>query len=514
MQVVLQVTSSGQNRTFHEEEDRITTQCTYGFYGQEEWRAWTDTDGHCKFECSAESLACRDSWDLVKGEHTREGCENVNFCIEHLSFFGGTETNCTALTPMDEYCVDCPPGSVCEEPNRVFPIEPESLAGYYRESYPSSVQRCDTDRLHRAECYGFSPCEPAEACLGMNVCEDGYTRNKCAQCCDVYNQNLRDPATGALLLDEFGHPQLNTECINDEGEPLKFYRLNGLCEPCPSNPWLLVAMFFSAFVVFGLIAWTLRRKKVELTILSIGIDYFQVLSIFASTRVSWPQSIENLYNYLSAFNFNLNITAPECSFTLRYRDKWLGFMMIPLLIGLVLAIIFFSKVIYKRTIRHIRGARLYSHGNKMIGTTIIIFYLMYLFMAETSLEMLNCIEVISDDGISDGKQYLSASPDVVCYAKGSMQTQMMPLALIFFGIYGVGFPILVSLILFSKENTKLMREDQVLRAKGTGDTRATNPNAYAIRKKYSKLYYRFKPDHHYWMLLIIARKFLIAGEAQ
>ncbi|GMH50625.1 hypothetical protein TL16_g00827 [Triparma laevis f. inornata] len=507
------VNIAGQNRTFTEEEDRITTQCQYGFYGQEEWRAWTDIDGHCKIECSEKSINCRDSWDPITGEHTQEDCEKVHYCVEHLSFFGGLETNCTALTPKDEFCVECPPGSICEEPNRVYPIEPESLAGYYRESYESSITRCHADRLHRAECYDFAPCEPAEACLGTNVCQDGYTRNKCAQCCDVFNQHQRDPVTNELVLNGFGQPILNEECINEDGSPLKFYRLNGLCEACPSNPWLLIALFLGAFVFFGMIAWTLRRKKVELTILSIGIDYFQVLSIFASTRVDWPADIERLYNYLSAFNFNLNITAPECSFTLRYRDKWLAFMCIPILIGSVLSIAFVVKYLHKRCIRRIRGSRLTSHGNKMVGTTIIIFYLMYLFMAETSLEMLNCIEIISEDGISDGKQYLSAAPDVVCYAKGSMQTQMLPFALGFFSLYGVGFPVMMALILFNQTNAKLMKEDQVLRAKGTGYTRQTNPNSYETRVKYSKLYYRFKPDQHYWLLVIVGRKFMIAISA-
>ena len=94
-----------------------------------------------------------------------------------------------------------------------------------------------------------------------------------------------------------------------------------------------------------------------------------------------------------------------------------------------------------------------------------------------------------------------------------MQTEMSPLAVIFFGVHAVGFPILLGIILFNKENTKLMQEDQVLRAKGIGSTRAENPNAYEDRKKYSKLYYRFKPDQHYWMIIIIARKFFIGSSA-
>ena len=45
---------------------------------------------------------------------------------------------------------------------------------------------------------------------------------------------------------------------------------------------------------------------------------------------------------------------------------------------------------------------------------------------------------------------------------------------------------------------------------GTGETRLTNPHCYDFRKRYSKLYYQFKPDQYYWILVVISRKFLIA----
>jgi hypothetical protein len=41
----------------------------------------------------------------------------------------------------------------------------------------------------------------------------------------------------------------------------------------------------------------------------------QVLSMLASTRIQWPRIIYQLYQYLSIFNFNINLTAPECTFT-------------------------------------------------------------------------------------------------------------------------------------------------------------------------------------------------------
>jgi hypothetical protein len=214
------------------------------------------------------------------------------------------------------------------------------------------------------------PCEPEDACLGNNECAEGYTRKKCGQCCDVSNQFLRDEDTNDIVYDDFGMPLLNPDCISDDGEPLKYYRLNGLCEPCPSNPWLLVAMFFSALTVFGCLALVLRKHKVEMTIISIGIDYFQVLSIFSSTRVEWPALIVQLYNFLSAFNFNLNITAPECAFTLRYRDKWLSFMVLPLIIASVLVLGFLVKWVWLTKVQHRTAKIVYQHANRMIGTSV------------------------------------------------------------------------------------------------------------------------------------------------
>jgi hypothetical protein len=88
---------------------------------------------------------------------------------------------------------------------------------------------------------------------------------------------------------------------------------------------------------------------------------------------------------------------------------------------------------------------------------------------------------------------------------------LLPFAIITFALYTVGYPALVGFVL--RRHSFLIKEDQLLRAHGIGDDRLTNPHAYDIRKRYSKLYYHFKPDFHFWILIIIARKFLIATTA-
>jgi hypothetical protein len=124
---------------------------------------------------------------------------------------------------------------------------------------------------------------------------------------------------------------------------LLFYRLYGSCQRCPQHIEWLLGAFLAGIVIVALIGYRMHKKKVDLGIFSIGIDYFQVLAIFAGTEVEWPQSIRELYRYLSVrkprplrwhspltrgrsfqvVNFNINITPPECAFEVSYRLKWL-----------------------------------------------------------------------------------------------------------------------------------------------------------------------------------------------
>ncbi len=57
--------------------------------------------------------------------------------------------------------------------------------------------------------------------------------------------------------------------------------------------------------------YILNRKSVNIAFLSIGIDYFQVLAMFSRSNVKWPEQLNQFFLMLSAFNFNIDITAPE-----------------------------------------------------------------------------------------------------------------------------------------------------------------------------------------------------------
>lgn len=63
--------------------------------------------------------------------------------------------------------------------------------------------------------------------------------------------------------------------------------------------------------VFLIGAWWMEDKKVNVAFLSIGMDYFQVLSIFARIPVKWPRWIKTVLQVLSVFNFNIDIASDE-----------------------------------------------------------------------------------------------------------------------------------------------------------------------------------------------------------
>ncbi len=65
-----------------------------------------------------------------------------------------------------------------------------------------------------------------------------------------------------------------------------------------------------------------------------------------------------------------------------------------------------------------------------------------------------------------------------CGKPGGVQVRLLPLAIIGLVVYVLGYPLVVGFILY--RNRDQMREDQLLRAMGTGSTRLTNPHGRLV----------------------------------
>ena len=161
---------------------------------------------------------------------------------------------------------------------------------------------------------------------------------------------------------------------------------------------------------------------------------------------------------------------------------------------------------------------------------------MYLMITRRALEVFNCNPVEPDDGFTY-THFTSVNCDgglCRCWDPNHVQMFLVPFSILALLIITVGFPIMVSLFLYSlivavvvltffcsvclfsqlfmllRRKKNAIKEDQYLRALDIAPIQSTNPVAFFNRLKYHKMYYHFKPGKVYWITFIIARKGLVS----
>ena len=56
-----------------------------------------------------------------------------------------------------------------------------------------------------------------------------------------------------------------------------------------------------------------KRKRVNMSALSIGVDFLQVVSVFTSFGFEWPAQLSGIFVVASSSTLNDQLLAPECS---------------------------------------------------------------------------------------------------------------------------------------------------------------------------------------------------------
>ena len=190
-----------------------------------------------------------------------------------------------------------------------------------------------------------------------------------------------------------------------------------------------------AIVLFCVLGWYMQDKKVNVAFLSIMVDYFQVLAIFARIKVRWPLWVKQILQILSIFNFNIDLAAPECIIpTFDYKVKWIIMMLLPLIFAGTLLLMFLVVSLVK-CIRHICGwsgkaTKYCSHANKLISMFIIIFYFIYLTVTGKALDIFNCHPPDPPDGYlyTEFTSIECAGGACVCNDPNGLQVQLQPWA--------------------------------------------------------------------------------------
>lgn len=369
--------------------------------------------------------------------------------------------------------------------------------------FAKGAEYCNkTMKLLRASCTYILSCEPAEACEAENVCS-------------VIPEGASDPDTGkAIEARGYANVSLSTGEYVERCSAcaVGYFRVGGLCELCPTNIVVIAAAFVAGIVMACIGAYILHLYQVNLAMAAIGVDYAQVMSMFLKSDIRWPGEIRVLFRALSALNFDLDIASPECLLRdiYRYDLKWYGIMCLPL--GCALIFFLIHLVLWSRKKFWLRRRRnLNKHTHAMVSMNLVMMYFLYLYLTRSALDVFNCVPLDPPDKIHPDWTYMTAVGGVRCYESGSLQMQLLPFAVLGIIFYTLGYPALLAWLLW--RNKARIREDQVLRANGKGDKRVKGDmfNIYNIRKRYSAIYYQFKPRAYYWVVIIIARKFAIAA---
>jgi hypothetical protein len=417
-----------------------------------------------------------------------------------------------------EKCVECNQGMICELPNiftpdsrvgwweyAVNPTDPDfatKCGNGYSETVKKDLQSSretitctgatnekgvfNPNACNKGEgCPYYVPCEPAEACVGENTCSEKYTGPRCSVC-----------AKG-------------------------FFKLSGECTPCPECHVCLLLFLLLALILGTTACWFLVKARVNIGVLSIGVDYFQVLTILAmSNKVHWPSTMKTILQYLSVFSFNMDLAAPECMVDpelFKYEYKWLFIEGMPI-IACLFFLVFHFYIYCKKKFVQGRTKHLHNHAHLGIGNGLITFYLLYMYITKTSLDIFNCSPTTPAELDKDGNEikYLEVVFEE-CYKPGGLHLRLLPAAAITFILYSLGYPLIVAFIVF--KNKKRCIADQILRAEQTVRRPAEevrkqelkDARVWNFRKRFSTLYYQYKPEFFYWKLIILARKFLVVS---
>jgi len=374
---------------------------------------------------------------------------------------------------VDEWCINCETelvGAVC--PGGELEVDlMTSDVGFWREDIPTPDPKCHPLRQGRAKCPTFLPCEPTWSCLGNNTCAEGYTDFRCSHCIKG-----------------------------------KYYRVNGECVKCPNSPWMIFIMFMLGGLVACGVAWILNRKRISLALISIGVDYFQVLSMFARVRIRWPAFLKELFQLMSAFAFNIDLAAPECIMPdLSYATKWAAIEVLPMLAVSLFGVLYTARLAWNVCVRRVKREDRHAHLPQLVSTIIVVYRVLFLYLTRTSMDIFYCAP--TDPPEADGTMYMSGMLDVPCWKSGSLQMFLMPFAIGTLGFYTLGLP--VAAVTFLRRRRAIVVYDQLLRASGTGDDRWTNRHV-AFRRMWHNLYHHMAPAKYLFEFVILARKGLLA----
>lgn len=259
-----------------------------------------------------------------------------------------------------------------------------------------------------------------------------------------------------------------------------FYRFGSGCNSCSDQAHVTVALAVTALVAATVSAWLLTRRKLSMVLFTIAVDFFQILGRQAAVNIQWGDGTRAALSWTNAFDFNVELLAPECVANIEYGATWGITMMLPLVLLLVLLCVHVVKV--WRGDRQTEAAK--HPILSFLPQVLLLCQMLYIVLCEKSFEVLDCIT------LPDGAMVLEANPRMTCWEGEHVALAAGGAAGVLVYVFGI---------------PAFFWRCMVLARRNTCTDKAVWQRAVA------PITARFRSNHQQWMLLIMARKFALAA---
>lgn len=326
-------------------------------------------------------------------------------------------------------------------------------------------------------------CQPEAACPGADLVAAANASIACVL------SRLHNDSDGAACPAELQGRSLllspGTQCAPGySGErcsqcAVRHYRLKGACTPCADSVWVTVSVAVAAVVFLLGGAVLLTRLKLSLAPLTIAVDFFQILGRQAGIDAEWSLPALSALRWSALVDFDLQFAAPECVVKVSYLQTWGSVIATPLL-GM-LAIVLGRAVMLVAARRSVERRR--HHLSRMLSDVLLLLQLMYMVLVTKVMEAFDCREVAT------GVWVLEAEASIQCWQPGDHSVLLTVGSFAFVG-YVLCIPLLFVLVLSRAR-------------RGSSDVLDWQSAVVPLSE-------RFKGSHSRWILVVMARKALIA----
>jgi hypothetical protein len=285
--------------------------------------------------------------------------------------------------------------------------------------------------------------------------------------------------------------RLCSSCAKD------FYTDGDQCKPCIEEFALVFWALGSVPIIIGILALIVVKLTGKLSLpsaawppLTIGLAFWQILSLHRQIRFDWPPPMRTMFEVVSISNFNVDVIQTECTVPMAHLTKLYLVMMLPSAFWLAANLLMLIAVSCRNLAQWCRGGNAeWSYTKVILTSTSIawtVFTVSFVSVVNRAFEAFACAETPS------GLSLLQADPNIVCGSEIWVRWYALPAAC-WLVVY-LAFPVCLLLFLRRKCSSGEM---------WSGDTFTSM--AWAV------VYRRYKRDMWAWELVVLGRKFMIIG---